>query len=139
MLHSSDVNHCAIPHSTQSQTQTQLFCRRSMNSCFPVTTFCVNFTKTAISHVRLCRSSRSQMFFKIAALKSFTNSKGKHLGRSLFSTTLQAFPPTTSGDQLYQKETTTKVLFCEICKIFKNHIFFHNTYGDCSWLWQKSP
>ena len=41
-----------------------------------------------------CRSSRSQMFFKIGALKNFANFKGKHLCWSLFLIKLQAPRPT---------------------------------------------
>ena len=39
----------------------------------------------------LCRSSRSQMFFKIGALKNFAIFTGKHLCWSLFLIKLQAF------------------------------------------------
>ena len=50
----------------------------------------------------LAKSSRSQMFFKIGALKNFVKSTGKHPCWSLFLI------------------KSAKVFSCEICKIFKN-------------------
>ena len=41
----------------------------------------------------IIRSSRSQMFIKIGALKNFANFTGKHLCWSLFLIKLQAFRP----------------------------------------------
>ena len=55
------------------------------------------------------------MFLKIGALKNFANFTGKHLSWNLFLIKLQL--------QHYQKETSTRVFFCEI---FKN-IFFYKT------------
>ena len=49
-----------------------------------------------------CRSSTSQMFFKIGVLKNF----------AVFA-----------GLQLYLKETPVQVFSCECCKIFKSNDF----------------
>ena len=65
------------------------------------------------------RSSRLQIFFKSGVLKNFANFTGKHLCLNLFLIKLQA-----SRLQLYQKETPTQVLSCEICKNFKNTFFY---------------
>ena len=65
-------------------------------------------------------SSRLQMFFKVGVLKSYAIFTGKHLRWSHFWIKFQSFRPATL------KVTTTKVLFCEYCKIFKNS-FFHRT------------
>ena len=61
-----------------------------------------------------CRSSRSQMFFKIYVLKHFANFTGKHLCWSLILRTFQFWRLAT-----HQKEAPTQVFFCEICEIFK--------------------
>ena len=66
-------------------------------------------------HEHMFRSSRTQMFFKIGALKSFANLKGKHLCCSLFLKNLQA-----EGLQLHKKKTPMQVFSCEVCEIFKN-------------------
>ena len=50
----------------------------------------VLFTSSTSHPHPLCRSSRSQMFFKIGALKTFTNFTGKHLCWSLFLIKFQA-------------------------------------------------
>ena len=55
------------------------------------------------------------MFFKIGALKHFSNFTGKHLRWSLFLIKLQL--------QLYQKETPTQVFSCEVYKFLKNTFF----------------
>ena len=63
------------------------------------------------------------MFFlvlKIGVLTNFVNFTGKHLCLSLF---LIKLPEGSEGLQLYQKETLTQVLSCEICEIFKNTFF----------------
>ena len=51
------------------------------------------------------RSNRSQMFFKIGALKNFTNFTGKHPCWSLFLTKLQALWPAT----LLKRDSNTSV------------------------------
>ena len=57
-------------------------------------------------------SSRSQMFFKLAVLKNFTNLTEKHLCWSIFFKKLQALG-----------WRPTQVFFCENCEIFKNNFF----------------
>ena len=57
-------------------------------------------------------SSRSHMFFKIGILKNFANFTGKHLCCSLLLTKFFTN---------FIKNTATHVLFCEICKNFKNY------------------
>ena len=62
------------------------------------------------------RSSRSQMFFKIGALKDFANVTGKHLCWSLILIKLQAFSPSTllkRGSQVFSSD---------ICEIFIEHL-----------------
>ena len=61
------------------------------------------------------------MFFKISVLKNFAIFTGKHLCWGLFLTKWQAW-----RDAIYWKETSTQVLSCEYCEIFKNS-FFHRT------------
>ena len=67
--------------------------------CFilPLTCFMVDW----------CRSSHSQMIFKIGVLKNFANFTGKHLSWSLFSIKL----------------TPTQLFSSEYCEIFKNSFF----------------
>ena len=60
------------------------------------------------------RIIRSQMFFKIGALKYFTIFIGKHLCWSLFSYT---------GLQLYLQEPSTQMFSCEYCQTLKNTFF----------------
>ena len=57
------------------------------------------------------RNSRSQMFFKIGALKNLAIFARKHQCWSHFLIKLQAFRP--SGLQLYQKEIPTQNFSCE--------------------------
>ena len=52
-------------------------------------------------------------FLKLGVLKNFVNSTGKHLCWSPFLKSCRA-----KGQQLYQKETSTQLFSCEICKIF---------------------
>ena len=58
------------------------------------------------------------MFFEIGVPKSFSNFTRKHLSWSLLKN-LEA-----EGLQLYQKKTPTQVFSCEVCKIFKERIFY---------------
>ena len=67
------------------------------------------------------RSSRSQMFFKVAILKNSAIFTEKYLYWSLFSINLQARP---EGLQRYKKETPIQLFFCEYCKVFKNSFFY---------------
>ena len=64
------------------------------------------------------RSSRTQMFFKIAVLKNFAVLPRKHLCWSLFLIKLQA-----QVCVFIKKETLTQVFSCEYCKIFKKSFF----------------
>ena len=52
------------------------------------------------------------------ALKKFANFTEKYLCWSLFIIKLQAF-----SLQVFQKETPTQVLSCEVCETFKNTYF----------------
>ena len=72
------------------------------------------------------RSSCSEMFLKIGVLKNFANLKGKHLCWSLFLIMLQVLCL-----RLFQTETPTQVFSCEICEIFKEHLFLQNNSGGC--------
>ena len=79
---------------------------------------------------KVFQSSCSQIFLKLGALKNFANFTGKHLCWNVF------FFWRPSGLQLYQKETPTQVLPCEIYEIFKS-IFFYRmppvaTSGICN-------
>ena len=62
------------------------------------------------------KSSRSQMFLKIVALKNFANFTGKHLCWSLFS---------NKGFNFFKKSTPTQVFSCEIAK-FSRTPFLQN-------------
>ena len=57
-------------------------------------------------HIKHCRSSRSQMFFKTDVLKNFAIFKGKHLCRSLFLIKLQ----TCRSATLFKSDSNTFVL-----------------------------
>ena len=65
------------------------------------------------------RSSISQMFFKIGALKNFANFIGKHQCKSIFLINLQSLNTCN-----VVKETPTQVFSCEICEVFKNTCFY---------------
>ena len=58
------------------------------------------------------RSSRSQIFFKIAVLKKFCNIYRK-----------TPVKQSLEGLQLYWKESPTQMFFWEYCKIFNNNFF----------------
>ena len=80
------------------------------------------------SHYNLLkdRSSRSQIFLKTPVLTNFVNFTGKHLCWSFFLTslfTLFNFRP--SDLQLYYKEISTQVFFCE------NSDFSRNSSSGC--------
>ena len=60
------------------------------------------------------RSSSSQIFFKKAVLKLFSNFTGKSLYWSFFLINLQAFRPAAS-----LKRDFNKSVFCEIAKFFR--------------------
>ena len=60
-------------------------------------------------------SSRSHVFFKIGVLKNFANFTGEHLCWGLFLT--KFFTD-------FIKNTPTQVFSCEICKIYKNTIYY---------------
>ena len=62
-----------------------------------------------VSKISLCRSSRSQMFFKIGALKNS-----------------EIFTGRLGSLQLYEKETPIQLFSCEYSENFKNS-FFHGT------------
>ena len=57
-------------------------------------------------HIKHCRSSHSQMFFKTDVLKNFAIFKGKHLCRSLFLIKLQ----TCRSATLFKSDSNTFVL-----------------------------
>ena len=61
------------------------------------------------------KSSRSQMFFKIGALKHFVNSTGKHLCWNLFLIKLQARPAT-----LLKRDSNTGVSLWTLQKFLQN-------------------
>ena len=60
-------------------------------------------------------SSRSQMFFKLGALKNFANLTRKHLWWNLFLIKLEA---------ALLKRDPTQVFSCEIGNIFKNTLIY---------------
>ena len=59
------------------------------------------------------------MFFKIIVLKNFVNFTGEHLCWRLLLIKLLAWGPVIS-----LKETSTQVISCEICEVFKNTFFY---------------
>ena len=70
------------------------------------------------------RSSRSQMFFKIGALKNFANFTEKHLCWSLFLIKLQAW-------RTLIKETPTQMFSLWNLRNFYQHLFLQITFGGC--------
>ena len=64
------------------------------------------------------RSSHSQIFFKISALKHFAIFTGKYLCKTLFLINLQTFSPATSFTR-----DSNRAVFCKYCKIFKSSFF----------------
>ena len=91
----------------------------------------------------MLRSSCPRVFYKIGVPKIFVNFTGKHLCRSLFLNKITGIRPATllknsdTGVFLWflrnsqacnfiRKETSTQVLSCEFCEIFKD-IFFSRT------------
>ena len=57
------------------------------------------------------------MFFEIGVIQNFPFFIGKHLFRSLFFSNVAGL----KACNFVKKKTPTQVLFCEICKIFKNN------------------
>ena len=70
------------------------------------------------------RSSRQEVFWKIAVLKIFANFRGKHLCQSLFFK-LQLMPVT-----LLKKKIWYIYFSVNFCKNFKD-TFFRKTSNDC--------
>ena len=68
--------------------------------------------------LKLSKSSRLQMFFKIRSLKDFAILTWKHLCWGLFFIKLQAFRPVS-----FWKISITGVS-CGYCEIFKNSFFY---------------
>ena len=62
-------------------------------------------------HEHICRSSRTQMFFKTSVLKRFANFTGKHLRWSLFLKNLQA-----EGLQLHKKRLQHRCFLLKFAK-----------------------
>ena len=79
------------------------------------------------STIFFLRSSRSQLFFKIAVLKNFTKFTGEHLCWSLF---LIKRPAT-----LLKRESSIGI-FLKYCKFFKDSSFYR-TPGGCFSFLQK--
>ena len=73
------------------------------------------------------RSSRMQMFLKIAICKKLVNYTGKPLYWSLFLIMLQFWGPET-----LLKKTQAEVFPFEICKIFKNNCFEEHLWTTVS-------
>ena len=67
----------------------------------------------------IIRSSHSQMFFKIGALKNLAIFTGKHLCWSLFLIKYLAWRPSTQT-----WKTPTQVFSCEYCEIFESTFFY---------------
>ena len=65
------------------------------------------------------RSSHSEMFFKIAALKNFKKFTGKYMCRSFFLIKLQAC-------KFIKKETLAQLGSCEFCENFENAFFIEH-------------
>ena len=67
------------------------------------------------------------MFYKKCVLKNFTNFTRKHLCRSLFYNQVAGLNPEACN--FIKNETTTLVVSCESCKIFKNtYTFFKGCF-----------
>ena len=106
--------------------------------------FCFSFEKTSSSLLMLfvhigkrlsetLRSSRSQMFFKIGVLKSFSIFAKKHLCSSFFF---------NKAEGLKACIFIKKVFSCEYCEIFKNsllveHFLFIILSCDDRILWMS--
>ena len=89
------ADHCCFPdQETWAITPTSLLKKNLTYSSVFKTYFMKSFAATKASLIFMknrCRSSRSQMFFKISILKNFAMFTGKHLCWSLFLIKLQAF------------------------------------------------
>ena len=75
------------------------------------------------------RSSRSQMFFKIGALKNFANFTEKHLCWSLFLIKLQAW-------RTLIKETPTQMFSLWNLRNFYQHLFYRSPSVAAS-VWKQ--
>ena len=78
------------------------------------------------------RSSHWRCSVKKGVLKNFTNFTGKNLCWSLLLIKLQFWGPET----LFKK-TSTQVLSCVICKIFKNNYFQEHLWSTASQFYLK--
>ena len=76
------------------------------------------------------RSSCSQIFIKISALKNFAIFTGKHLCRSLFLKRLQVLKPAS----LLKGDSNTGA-FLWILQNFQVQLFLWNTSDGCFWNW----
>ena len=81
----------------------------------------------------IIRSSRSQMFLKIGALKKFTTFTGEHLCWTLFLIKLLSFSPAT----LFKRDSQTVVFLCTLCENFNCTFFLQNTSGGCFFIKRK--
>ena len=81
-----------------------------------------NDSRLIVDETEFHKSSCSQMFFRIDALKNFLIVTRKHLCQSLFLI------------KLLKKETPTKVLSCEYCKKFYKQLFYSS---GCFWVQQS--
>ena len=79
-----------------------------------------------IPHDGICRHSRSQMFLKIGALKSFAKFIGKHLCQSFFFNKVAGLRPAT----LLKKGLWDRCFPVNFAKILRTP-FFQNIFGGC--------
>ena len=75
-----------------------------------------------------CRSSRSQLLYRIGVLESVARFIGKLLPWSLFLVRLQG--------REYTNGAALQVCICEFCGIFLHTFFF--TKDLCFWKWKKN-
>ena len=82
--------------------------------------------------LKIVISSHSQRFFKIGALKIFSNFTRKQLCWSLFFNKVAGLRRKIY--KFIKKETPTQVFSCEICKNFKNTYFEEHLHNDYFWI-----
>ena len=78
-----------------------------------------------------CQKQPPEVFYEKVVLRNFTKFTGKHLGQSLFLTTLQAW-----ACNFIKKETLAHVFFCGFCEICEKTFFTEHlwTTASVSWL-----
>ena len=123
-----------LPDSTSNHHEEFVLIEKFINICIailPVGNWNVLQLYYKMSHKRSSpflfdRSSHSQVYFNIVALKNSLIFSKKHLYRSLFLLKLQAFRPI--------HKSLTQASFCEYCKNFKSSFFYRTPFVAASGL-----